>query len=194
MVVPDCRSHRQDPLRDPDTDVYRAELRDLTCELLFCGWSGCSSVFVDRAAEDAVAVDWGVEGDDGGGVVVGWAVFASLVWAVVIEMSGELVDHRDGVVFVVDEHSVGALGSDAAHESLGVAVGSGVCGGIFTMSMLFEANTVSNDAVCLVSRSRMGNRNRVMRSSRFIRRLRAACVVQAAVGCAVTPRMWTRRV
>jgi hypothetical protein len=34
--------------------------------------SGCSAVFVDRAAEDAVAVDRGVERDDddgGGGVI-----------------------------------------------------------------------------------------------------------------------------
>jgi hypothetical protein len=46
--------------------------------------SGGSAVFVDRAAEDAVAVDWGVERDDGGGVVVGWAVLAALVWAVVV--------------------------------------------------------------------------------------------------------------
>jgi hypothetical protein len=49
-------------------------------------------------------------------------------------------------------------------------------------------------AAYVVSRSRMRNRNRVIRSSRFIRRLRVAWVVQAAVGCAVTPRMWTRRV
>ena len=62
------------------------------------------------------------------------------------------------------------------------------------MSMPSETNTASNDAAYFVSRSRMRNRNWEIRSSSFISRLRAACVVQAAVGCAVTPRMWTRRV
>ena len=70
-------------------------------------------------------MDRGVERDDGVGVVIGWAVFAALVWAVVVVVPGELIKHRDGVAFVVDEHSVGAFGSDAAHESFGVAVGSG---------------------------------------------------------------------
>jgi hypothetical protein len=51
------------------------------------------------------------------------------------------------------------------------------------MSTFSEANTASNDAAYVVSRSRMRNRNRVIRSSRFISRLRAARVVQAAVGC-----------
>jgi hypothetical protein len=87
--------------------------------------SGCSAVFVDRSAEDAVAADRGVEGDDGGGVVVGWTVLASLVWAVVVVVPGELVEYHVGVALVVDEHPVGAFGSDAAHEPLGVAVGSG---------------------------------------------------------------------
>jgi hypothetical protein len=46
--------------------------------------SGCSSVFVDHAAKDAVAVDRGVERDGVGGVVVGWAVLAALVRAVIV--------------------------------------------------------------------------------------------------------------
>jgi putative transposase len=38
------------------------------------------------------------------------------------------------------------------------------------------------------------NRNSEIWSLRSDRRLRVTCVVWAAVGCAVTPRMWTRRV
>ena len=72
---------------------------------------------------------------------------ASLVRAVVVEVAGEFVEDGHGVAFVVDEHPVGAFGSDAADESLGVTVGS-------TPS---EANTASKDAVYLVSRSRMRN-------------------------------------
>ena len=52
----------------------------------------------------------------------------------------------------------------------------------------------STVAVNLASRSRMRNRNRWPASSRSMIRLRASWVSQAPVGCAVTPRMWTRRV
>src|SRR3954467_9862005 len=44
------------------------------------------------------------------------------MWPVVVVVPGELVKHCDRVSFVVDQHLVGALRSDAAHESLGVAV------------------------------------------------------------------------
>ena len=72
-----------------------------------------------------MAVDRGVEGDDGGGVVVGWALRAALVGAVIVVVVGKFVEYCDGVAFVVDQHSVGALGSGAAHDSLGIRVGSG---------------------------------------------------------------------
>jgi hypothetical protein len=49
-----------------------------------------------------------------------------LVWSVVVVVPGELVKHCDGVAFVVDEHPVGAFRSDAANESFGITVGSGV--------------------------------------------------------------------
>jgi hypothetical protein len=58
--------------------------------------------------------DRGVERDDEGWIVVGWAVFPALVRAVIIEVSGELVENCGGVVFVVDRRPVGALGSDTA--------------------------------------------------------------------------------
>jgi hypothetical protein len=66
-------------------------------------------VFVDDAAEDAVAMDGVLGPDDGGGVVVWWALFAALVWAVIVEMTGEFVQDAGGVAFVVDQHPVGAL-------------------------------------------------------------------------------------
>ena len=84
--------------------------------------SGCSAVFVNRAAEDAVAADRGVARDDGGGVVIGWAMFPTLMWAMIVVMPGERVKHRDGVAFVVDQHPVGAFRSHAADESFGVTV------------------------------------------------------------------------
>ena len=71
--------------------------------------SGCSSVLVDGAAEDAVAVDRGVLRDDDGRVVVGWALLSALVRAVIVEMAGELVENAGGVALVVDQHPVGAF-------------------------------------------------------------------------------------
>ena len=69
-------------------------------------------------------MDRSVERDDGRGVVVGWAVPAALVWSVVVEVPGVLIENCRGVAFVVDEDSVGALGPDAADEPFGLAVGS----------------------------------------------------------------------
>jgi hypothetical protein len=64
------------------------------------------------------------------------------------------------VAFVLDEDPVGAFGPDAADEPFGVAVGSWCPRGILTVVMPSEANTASNDAPYLVSRSRMRNRKR----------------------------------
>ena len=54
--------------------------------------SGDSPVLVDHASEDSLPVDRSVEWDDGCGVVVGWAVAAALVWPVVVEVPGVLVE------------------------------------------------------------------------------------------------------
>jgi hypothetical protein len=56
------------------------------------------------------------------------------------------------------------------------------------------ASTSPDAAVNLLSRSRIRNLNRAARSPRSVSRWRACCAVQAPVGCAVTPRMCTRRV
>jgi len=56
-----------------------------------------------------MAADWGVERDDGGGVMVGWALLAALVRPVLVVVAGEFVEDRDRVAFVVDQHSVRAL-------------------------------------------------------------------------------------
>jgi hypothetical protein len=56
--------------------------------------------------------------------MVGWALLASLVGSMVSEMSKVFVEHFGGVAFVVDQNPVGAFASDAAYESLGVAIGS----------------------------------------------------------------------
>jgi hypothetical protein len=83
-----------------------------------CG-SGDVSALVDHSAEDSVSVDLTVERDDDGGVVVGRALLAALVWPVIVEVSGVLVHDRDGVAFVIDQDPVSALWPDAADEPFG---------------------------------------------------------------------------
>jgi hypothetical protein len=55
-----------------------------------CG-SGDPSVLVDHSSEDSVSADLAVERDDDGGLMVGRALLAALVWTVIVEVSGELV-------------------------------------------------------------------------------------------------------
>jgi hypothetical protein len=45
-------------------------------------------------------------------------LLAALVRAVIVVVADELVEHRAGVMLVVDQHSVGALRSHAAHKPL----------------------------------------------------------------------------
>jgi hypothetical protein len=84
-----------------------------------------SPVLVDQSAEDSVTSDRGVTVDDGRGIVTGWALVEALVRPVVVEMALVLVEDGAGVSFVVDQEPVGALGADAADESLGVAIRTG---------------------------------------------------------------------
>jgi hypothetical protein len=74
------------------------------------------------------------------------------------------------------------------------ALGCGAFGGVGTTWMPAAANTVSNAALNLLSRSRSRNRKRSTRSSRCMSRLRACWVTQSPVGCAVPPTTWTGRV
>jgi hypothetical protein len=73
--------------------------------------SGGLLVFVDYSAGDVVAAGWGVGRHGVGWVVVGWALLASLVGAVVIELPEMVVKNSRGVALVVDQDAVGALGS-----------------------------------------------------------------------------------
>jgi hypothetical protein len=57
-----------------------------------------------------VALDRGVKGDRGSGVVGRRVLIQALVRAVVIEMAHVAVKNSSGVSFVVDQQAVGALG------------------------------------------------------------------------------------
>lgn len=128
-----------------------------------------------------------VVGDYGGWIVCWRVLVEPLVWPVVVEVAHVLVEDGSGVSLVVDQHPVGAFGADAADESFRIAVRPGVRGGILTTVMVSEANTASKEAVNVASRSRIRKRKALIWSPRSVSRLRAAWVVHAAVGCAVTP-------
>lgn len=67
--------------------------------------------------------DWGVEGDHGVWIVAGRVLVEALVWAVVVEVAYVLVEDGAGVLFVIDQHSVGAFFADAADEPFCITVG-----------------------------------------------------------------------
>lgn len=71
-------------------------------------------VFVDHPVESSSAAYGLVDGDDDGGVMVGWSLLASLARPVVVEMVDVLADYGLRVLLVVDQHVVGALLSEAA--------------------------------------------------------------------------------
>jgi hypothetical protein len=92
-------------------------------QVFFVGWLGYSPVFVDDSAEDLLPPDWGVEGDHGVGIVAGRVLVEALVWTVVVEVAYVLVEDGAGLLFVVDQHLVGAFFADAADESFCITVG-----------------------------------------------------------------------
>jgi hypothetical protein len=83
--------------------------------------SGHSPVLVDDAAEESCSPRRAVERNDAG-VLVGRVLVEALVGTVVVEVTLVLAKDATSVALVVDQHSVGALGSNAANESFRVAV------------------------------------------------------------------------
>jgi len=79
-------------------------------------------VLADDPAECRPPQDWEVQRGGGLGVLVGRTLLAGLVRPVPVVMAGVIAEGRSQVPFVVDEHPVGALGSDCAYPSLGVAI------------------------------------------------------------------------
>jgi hypothetical protein len=84
--------------------------------------SGGSCVLVDHATEDSCTPYRRVDRDDHVRLVIGRVLVEALVWTVVVEMALEGAEHHTSVSLVVDQHPVGALGSDAANEPFRVTV------------------------------------------------------------------------
>jgi hypothetical protein len=103
--------------------LYGAKTRCIACgQVCFLTRLGGSPVLVDQSAEDSVTSDCGVTVDDGRGFVSGWALVEALVRSVVVGMALVLVEDGSSVSFVVDQRPVGALRTDTADESLGIAI------------------------------------------------------------------------
>ena len=130
-----------------------------------------------------MASDWGIEGDHGSGIVGRRALVVPLVRPVVIEVAHVLINNSVGVWLVVDQQLVGAFGADAADESFRVAVFPGTTGRAFndvdTFGGEHGVESIGELGIPVPDRRK---RNALTWSSRSISRLRAAWVVQAAVG------------
>jgi hypothetical protein len=82
-------------------------------------------VFVDHTAEYPVTSDQAVEGQGGWSVLLaGGALVESLMPSLRVVVPSVLGQDSGGVVFVVDQDTVGALAAEGAHEPLGVTVRS----------------------------------------------------------------------
>jgi hypothetical protein len=57
--------------------------------------------------------------------VIGWSLLAGLIGPVPVVVAGVLAQDRPEVLFVVDQHPAGALGSCGSYPSLGVTVRPG---------------------------------------------------------------------
>jgi hypothetical protein len=99
--------------------LYRAKTRYRACEqVLLLAELGSSPVLVDHASEEPMTLDRGVEQGHRGGVVPWWVLIDALVWAVVIEVLGVLVEDGKGMSLVVDQQPVDALVTDATNETV----------------------------------------------------------------------------
>src|SRR4051794_15902195 len=86
-----------------------------SCDLDYCrSGSGCSAVLVDHTVEDLSSPYRGIDGDDGGRVVVRRVLVEPLVSPVTVEVVFVLAEYGAGVSFVVDQQAVGAFGPDAS--------------------------------------------------------------------------------
>jgi len=83
---------------------------------------GSSPVLVDQSAKNSMPSDRGIKIDDGRGTVAGRALVEALVRPMVVEMALVVVKDGASVSFVVDQEPVGALRTDTADDSLGIAI------------------------------------------------------------------------
>ena len=112
--------------------------------------------------------------------------------AVVVVMVFVLPKRGHGVALVEDQDAVEEFATNVPTKRSAIAFALGACTGVLMTRMSVAVKTASNAAVNLASRSRMRNRNRhgVVEVHEQVAGLLGH---QAPVGCAVTPRMWTRR-
>ena len=163
--------------------LYRANTRVAGLTSGFMCGSGCSPVLVDQAGEDLAASDRTVGRDRRCRVVVGRVLAQALVRPVCVEVLGVLGEHRHGVPFAVEQQPVGALRADAAHEPLRVTVFAlGARIGVRMIWTPSAVNTASKVAANLRSRSRIRYLNRVARSPRSIKKVRAHWVTHGRPG------------
>ena len=128
-----------------------------------------------------MALDRGVKRNHGDRIVVGWVLVEPLV-RTVVEVPCKFVEDGEDMSLVVDQQPVGALFADAANEPFRVAVRPGCLGRDLDHVESFGGEHGIEGGSERGVRSTDRKRKEVIRSPRSLRRLRAAWVVQAAVG------------
>ncbi len=124
---------------------------------------GRSVCMIMRLAGTGGSVPEGLSSTDRSGqvddpirVMVGWVFFAPLMWPVMIEVGLVAGKHRSEVPVTPDERQVQTLAAKTAHEPLCVTMRPpGARTGLMIVRAPIEANTASNAAVNVVSRSPM---------------------------------------
>jgi hypothetical protein len=77
--------------------------------------------------------------------MIGRMLVEALMWPVIVEVTLVRAEHSTSMTLVVDQHPVGALGPDAAHDLSAKQFARGVRGGVLTTSTFSAVNTASNE-------------------------------------------------
>jgi hypothetical protein len=94
---------------------------------------------VDHASQDSFASHRRVDRDHHIGVVIRWELVDALVWTVLVEVTLLRDQHRTRVALVIDQHSVGTLGAEAADEPLRVRDGGSLVAALGDVMGVAEA-------------------------------------------------------
>ena len=161
--------------------------------LEFRGGSCRPAVLVDDATRSWPAADRPVDRDHDGRVVVGRPLLQALTRTMLVEVRGVRLKQLPRVTLTVEQQPVSALLANAADEPFRIAVRPRrSCRRLDDLHALGGEHLVKG---CGELRVPIADQEpeRADPPPSSASRLRACCTVQPPVGCAVTPKMCTRR-
>lgn len=148
-------------------DAFRSSLR-----LCRAKTSRSPVVLVDQASQDAASLDARGQVDDFVEFVIRRKLPAALMRTVRVVVTGVPGEDAAKVALAANQQVVQALPAEGADEPLGMALAIGERTGVLITRIPIEANTSSNAAVNLQSRSRINTVNWLARSPQSMSRFR----------------------